>query len=134
MKTQIMVAFTLIGNGIDPDVVTQELGIKPSETGRKGERRINDPKCLLVHKCDFWSISKGYKDSLDLGSEVKLLLEEIMPYSKIIRNLCKKMNLFAEIECDVKKADDDSYPSIHFGVNTLNQIAELGAEIDIDIN
>ncbi len=129
MKTRIMVALTLLGKGINPNEITRKLNLRPSEIGREGDLI---GKTKIKQKYDFWSLSNGYQESLDLGEQIKLFLDKISPYVDRIKTVALKRNLKVEIECAVDVADYE-FPAICLENDTLQIVASLNADINIDI-
>lgn len=128
LATRISAALTLTGSGFDPDKVTQHVGVVPTKTYRMGEQI---QKTLLRQKYDVWSFSTGLQESLDLCHQVHALLDQLQPYLPTLATVCQRWHLDAEIECVIYA--EGQIPAIHFNLDDIKRIAELGAEIDVDL-
>src|SRR5947207_9065115 len=128
VSTRISAALTLTGSGYDPDEITQQVGVTPTDTWRLGERIQNT---ALRHKHDGWSFSTGLQESFDLSQQVRTLLDQLQPYFAALTNCCRRWSLEAEIECVIYA--EGQIPAIHFDPDDVKRIAELGAEIDVDL-
>ena len=129
MHSEVHAAYTLTGMEFDPDVITRKLQIAPTKTWRLG-----DPiqETILRHKHDGWSISSDLSDTDDLEDHMRALLKLIYPRRKQLEQLRRQYKLEAEFACAIYTYDG-SRPAIHFDSEIVRQVAELGAEIDIDL-
>lgn len=128
MVPSIKIAFTLTGDAFDPELVTRVLGIKPTATWRKGEVV---PRTTVRLKHDGWRIATEEVETVDLPSQVRRVLEKVMPHAHSVRKVCEELNLSAELNCIVYV--DDEFPVIHFDRDILQSIIALNAEVDVDV-
>ncbi len=128
MGTQISTSFILTGR-FTPDDVTSAVGIRPTDTWRFGE---SIQKTKLKRKHDGWRLSIASEESLHLEVQVKSILSKLQPYTTQFRDVCQKLKLNTEISCAIYVKEDQA-PSIHLDHDVLKRVAELNAEIDIDI-
>jgi hypothetical protein len=128
MSTKIIVHFTLIGR-FNPDEVSEKLGISPTKTWRFGE---SIQKTLASYKHDGWRLSTNEVETLDLDKQLKKIWDIIHPFNSKIINICEDLKLDAEIACSVD-VEGDQYPALYFERESIKRIAELNAELDIDI-
>jgi hypothetical protein len=129
MATSIKVRFTLTGMNIDPDEISQAIGLAPTKTWRRGEQRASSALCW---EHDGWTLSTSEEVTLDLETEVQKLLQYLKGHTKQINRASKQLKLEAEIGCSIY-IEDDQAPRIHLNRETLKAVNELGADIDIDI-
>ena len=66
MATSLKVRFTLTGMNFDPDNISRLIGLTPTKTWRRGDRRAGS---ALSWEHDGWMLSKSEKTSLDLNDE-----------------------------------------------------------------
>jgi transposase len=128
MGTRMHVEFTLTAIGLDPKEITSRIGIRPTKTWRKGDQI---QKSLLKFKHDGWSISTKENDG-DIGLHIKQLMDQLKPHKTKLKKIIKDLNLDAELSCVVFTEEDDR-PAIYFKRNVIEFLAELGADIDIDL-
>lgn len=133
MATEILTEFTLTGIGFDPDEVTTLLGIKPTETWRLGDLIQNT---FLHHKHDGWCLSTGQEEldeqnSIDVPRQVRFIFEQLQPYTSKLKDVCARFRLDVELTCVVYIEGDR--PAIHFDSDVVRWLAELNAEIDVDL-
>lgn len=130
---KIRAGFILVGHQVEPDRITQALGLQPSVTWREGEPRLAQGP--LMNDTDGWAIRTDYEESLNLPSHVDRILDVVHPLSGQIRKLCSELKLEAELECVVRiaRSERQSVPIMNFESNVINRMADLGADLDIDI-
>ena len=128
MEPEVRVAFTLTGLGIDPDVITEGIGLRPTKTWRLGEKNQNTK---VRRKYDGWSIVMKRHRSADLGQEIRRLLEPILPHANAIRKTCEEYDLEAEVGCAVYVSDET--PAMYLDSDIIKLLADLNAEFDIDL-
>ena len=132
--TKLRAGFLLIGHGLDPELISDQIGLKPTLMWRQGQPRV--PRSPLVHDSDGWAIRTDYEVTLDLQSHVRRILALVHPHAQEIRRLCDAHGLSAELECVVRIIGDEvqKAPAITFDSGTVRQLADLQADLDIDIN
>lgn len=129
MATQVRISFIITGVGVNPVDITSYIGVKPTETWHAGDRiQESELKC----KYDGWCLSSDREDSLYLDEQVQSILNKIQPHTTKIKQLCNKLNLKIEVACAVY-IENNEIPSIHFDEEIVKIIADLRAEIDIDL-
>lgn len=77
-KFGLHVAIYLRGDTLDPDLVSRRLGVLPSRSQRKGEKRLLPDNREVATKTGMWTLSLE-KDSnaIDLSEAVEQLINEI---------------------------------------------------------
>ena len=134
MATQIAAQFMLSSPQFNPDEVTVFLGIQPTKTWRCGDKI---PKTSLRRKHDAWILSTGSAEldqehSIDLIKQVHSLLDHLRPHTAKLKKICVQLNLEATLSC-VLYVEGDDRPAIHFAPDLVKWLAELHADIDIDL-
>jgi uncharacterized protein DUF4279 len=129
MTTTLRSSLVLVGSEMDPDEVTRRTGLQPSRTWRRGEPI---QQTLLQREHSGWVLEIPEEVSLDLGEQVKRLLDRFWPQAAAIAGARRECGIEIEIACEVYVRGQT--PSIHFDQLTLARIVELGAEIDVDIH
>jgi hypothetical protein len=128
MLPEIQTEFCLTGLKILPEEITNSLGVSPTRTWLVGD---SIEGTLIQRKHNGWSLSTNLKRNLDLGESLQPLLQILLPKSKTINYMCTQYSLDAEISCAIYITDET--PIINLDKNIIAQVADLSAEIDIDI-
>lgn len=129
-KTQINIDFSIVGDFFDTDLITEKIGVSPTEILKKGELLENK---RLPNMETVWSYQTGKKDSFDLEEQFSIIFNVFQSKKNIIKDLCKQYNLKIYLQCNISILNDET-PIIHLDNKSLNFISEIGADIDIDIN
>ena len=127
--TSIKCYFEVIGHGFDPAVLTEALGIEPSETWRTGDttRRSGRP-----YKHDGWSLVSDEVASLDLQEVALPILRKMLPVAASLVECCGRLKLEAFLSCTVY-VEDNQMAAISLDRDAVGMLSELGASLDIDI-
>lgn len=132
MEWEASAAFVLLGQdhdplGLDPEQVTALTGIEPSETWRVGD--LIDKHATVRHKQNGWSVESALPPTAELEDHVKDVLDQLQAGWASLKGVSARFD--SEISCVlyIKSVN----PPVHFDKDTVARIAELGAEIDIDI-
>jgi hypothetical protein len=126
------VYFVLSGEDFDPNEVSKLIGIRPTESLRKGDKGKYKP----VMHYSYWKLSteegKEYIDLYKLIEEITSIL-----YEKIdaITEIKKQFNLrsILQIVMDIDVNQKQSTPALGFKLKTIEFIYKTQTEIDIDI-
>lgn len=129
MKTEIFVAFVLIGFKCEPEEITETLGIVPTQTwkvgtpiGKRGIGRYED---------NGWQVKSKLEKYADLESHIQSVLQQLEPAWESLAKISALY--YTELSCHIYLYDDEQVPAIHFEQEVVRKIAELNAEIDVDI-
>lgn len=118
----------LRGKGLDPQDVTNSLGLNPSMSFRQGDWRNEADKW----KHNFWSLSsKGKVQSSDLTIHLEWLLNQLDPEKSKFLDILKEKNIDAEISCFWILPTNHENLSLAPGL--IKDISELGLGLNIDI-
>ncbi len=111
-----------------PQVISEKLGLEPTKTGIKGERR--NPKFALLCKSNEWTYEEFNKTNEFIGELVQSFIERIVrPRLEQIKQLATSQ--FGELS--IAQWYYDGYnPGYHFSKEIISTIKETGLEIDID--
>ena len=125
----------LIGVGFNPDEVTSLLGVQPTETWRLGDLV---PRTILRHKHDAWLWSTGYErldaeHTIDLMSQVRRIFDRLHPDTAKLIDICTRLQLEPALNC-VLYVEGNYRPAVHFDSDIIQWLAQLRAEIDIDLD
>jgi hypothetical protein len=126
MWCELTVAGAQDGPDLKPEEVTRVLGIRPDESGHRGDPRGS--KTPLVYKAGWWRIKTEISEDASLNEQIRLLLDRVDSQKESLKTLAVDCEL--EFGCVVYF--DEHAPDLHIESDTLQAMAELGAHFDID--
>lgn len=125
--------FALYGYHFHPDVITEKLGIEPTETDDSGaESGLDSP--VISSWTYATDLVDGDMEPVDVYKITEQILKKFEPVKDKIMELCKSHNLSPRInvELELSVDKDDDCPDVGFGARTLKFVSEIGAFINID--
>lgn len=129
MLPKIKVEFCITGIQLNPEQITQLIGISPSQIWKMEEPIQNT---LLRRKHNGWCLSSGeYNSDLDLAKLAEPLIQILLPKSEVINKICDEFQLDCELSGVAHIVDKT--PIINFTHDILLGLAQLNATLDIDI-
>ncbi|MGA9380240.1 MAG: DUF4279 domain-containing protein [Phormidium sp.] len=128
MESEIYAYFALTKFDFEPEEITAKLGIIPDETWRVGD--LITPRGTIRKKHNGWRLNSKLEKSAELEDHVKSVLEQLQVGWLPLVELCSQY--YAEI-AGVIYYWSGSVPAIHFDKHIMQQVAELNAEIDVDL-
>lgn len=127
MKTELSAYFTLTNFEVEPEVITNSLNVSPSKTWKKGD--LVRPNTNSREKENGWQLKSNPDSSEELENHIQFIIESLRPnWDKLV-----KLASSCHIELSCVIYIEDEVPSIHFDRKLIEQLAELKAEIDIDL-
>ena len=125
MANEGRVYFALFGPDFDPEHL--DLGIRPTETRRRGNPRPKHSSWML-------STDKVVSDVVDVYSMSSALIESLIPYEARIVAAMKAHKLEAVLEVVLTISPDESVstPAIGFDATVVSFMSRVGGSIDID--
>ncbi len=128
-NNEISVAFTLTDFDCDPEEITARVGITPTKTWRVGDF-INKKK-TMKYEYNGWKLHSKIEKNADLESHIISVLEQLKSGWESLVKISQ--SYYTEISCAIYIYSDTERPAIHFSKQIIQKIAELNAEIDVDI-
>ncbi len=128
MISEIGVAFLLHGENVSPEEITNLVGLQPTRTWRMGD---SVQKTLLKHKKDGWLLGLPRKRTINFEEELCSLLDKVEPHRDNIIKARERLNLGSLIRCVAYVSDQT--PILGFSNKTINRMASLGADFDLDL-
>jgi len=120
--------FILTGDGYDPDIITHALAIQPTRTWWHGDPIVPSS---LSYKHDGWCLSTGPVEALDVQDVAQPLLAQLIPLADDIATLHAQWALDCEVAYTVQV--EGTVPVFHFDLEMVQALAQLQAELDIDV-
>ena len=123
------VALRISGNELNTNIISEELGIIPHYTQKKGNpitsKYTNEIVGHYEEDCWIYEIESNCKDTTEMCLE-RLFLT-ILPHSKYLKNLSAKHN----VTIWVSIYPDNEQNNLHLSENILKVICEMGATLEI---
>ena len=132
-NTQVMVYFSMFADEFPLENVTKQLGIEPTESYKKGDiiKKIS-PTENHIRGYTCWKLSKGYQESLDVGEQVDMIINQIGGKSSIINDLKRQFGL--ECRFTIVIIINNGYtPGLHLNEPIVAFENSINADFDIDL-
>jgi hypothetical protein len=137
-KTQVKVYFSLFGDDFPIDYVTELLGIKPTNSYKKGNvivrtRKSNvGPTKEQLRKETAWELGTDYQESYEVNEQLDQIIRPLKNKATIINQLKSKYNLECVFSIVIIIENGDT-PSLHLDNEQIEFANIIKAEIDIDL-
>jgi hypothetical protein len=128
MFPKISVRLYVTGESMDPAAVTRTLGLDPSVTWRKGEKRTG----IVPAKLDTWAYYVGDSEDVDLTPLLNEMLEVLLPRREAFLDLRRRGEL--DVELALVAQGGDVAPYFEVEPDSLRAIADLGAHLTLSIS
>ena len=127
MSNIVKARFIVCGFDCEHDEITARVGLEPTKIWLAGQPRAQG--VTITHKENGWAIDLLDEEATETEPIVLSLLSVLDPAKEAIRDLSAAYHV--EVSCVVRA--EDFVPALSFQPETVNQIAELGAALDIDL-
>ncbi|WP_423130045.1 DUF4279 domain-containing protein [Gaoshiqia sp. Z1-71] len=126
------VYFALTGDNFDTDEVTNRLGIKPTDSWRKGDKGQFKP--ILEFASWRLSTDKGH-EYLQIDKLVDEIIFKLFDKIEIINDLKTQfqLNSVLEIIMYIDTNEDSSTPALGHDLKTIEFLYRTGTTTDVDI-
>lgn len=126
-QSHMDVSLVIRGKSLDPDAVSEALGLRPTEVWRLGDRfPAPSPR---KHKDSGWRLKGKPVAGFNLSKHVEALVKQLEPYAERFPQLPEEASLY--VQCDV--CDYEFRKSnLSLSRDAVAGVSKLGAEIDID--
>jgi hypothetical protein len=125
------VYFALDGDDLDPDEVTEFLGIEPTSIRRKGSKVPGK-----IPKMNSWELSTDniVNDDIDVFEMSTEIINKLKAKKDLILQAKERFNILPRFEVILlfSMKEEHSTPAIGFEVETVEFLGEIGAFFDID--
>jgi hypothetical protein len=126
--TRTYASLILRGKELDPQKITDFIGISPSKSFKRGDKRKNDK----VWPHGYWELdSTGFVNSADLEPHLEWLGDHIDPAKLSLSKIISETGIDAELSCFWILPTN--HVSLSLNTKLLNQIALLGVKLEFDI-
>lgn len=133
-----MAYFSAFGDEFPLEIVTDVLGIEPTETYKKGDiiESSSNPNLVSTkirrRKETDWTLSTGYQESYDINNQLNPILKSLEGKTEELKQLKKKFGLefLFMIVIEVEK---DEKPAMYLQKNIIDFSSIIQAEIQFDL-
>lgn len=129
VKSNIMVEFSIYGEGFEPCIISEELNVEPSETHIKGTTIKGKKICW---KETAWVISTGYEISMDINEQLNKIFKKLEGKEekliKIKNDLNVKMLIMIVVNIENKEP-----PAMYFRNHIIHFLSNIDAEVGFDV-
>lgn len=126
--TNTYASIILRGKELDPQKITDSIGISPSKSFKRGDKRKNNK----VWPHGYWELdSTGFVNSSDLVPHLEWLAERIEPAKLSLSKIIDESGIDAELSCFWILPTN--HESLSLNPKLLNKIALLGIKLEFDI-
>ena len=123
---RVRVDFYISGDDFDIDVITNEIGIKPTKTRKKSE-------CPVVATAlTYWRLSTEDNECKVISWQMEKLIKLLDGKEAIITNICNRLNLEASFTIVVEMENGDG-PELVLDKHILKFLSCIDAEIGFDL-
>jgi Domain of unknown function (DUF4279) len=123
---ETIVRIKILSNELPPEEISRRLRQEPDRSWSKGSP---DPKVSRnMSKFNAWILNSGLPKDAPIEDQVAALLEKVRPVANEVLEI--SANETVDFSCVVYS---DAEPPIYFDNKTLNAIASLGANLDVDL-
>lgn len=127
---EVKASFRLMGVGLEPDVVTQLMGVEPESAHRKGEARQGRARGRLApFREGLWSYS-AKSEGRSLEEQLDEIIQLIRPRSERIKELVAQ-GMRADVFVGI--FSDDANAAFTIEPLTLERLADLELRLELDI-
>lgn len=126
--TRVKVSFIIESDRLEPDIISKEIGLIPTEFWRKGDIIKESRK----RKTGSWELSVGYEESLDISVQIDKLYNQIKGKTNSILNSKKAVDGIIVLSI-VIEIENGQTPGIVIEEKISAFMAKIGGDIDIDI-
>jgi hypothetical protein len=126
-EPEISTRLELRSDRVDPDQITEALGLQPSQTWRRGDAWGRRPRPRPENG---WVLATPYRETWDAVEPLRQLLEWIEPSRASLAELTS--GGLAEGRLSIVGYQHDRGPSIYLDGEMLRAIAQLGIDLSVD--
>ncbi|WP_028776283.1 DUF4279 domain-containing protein [Shimazuella kribbensis] len=133
-----MAYFSAVGDEFPLEVVTNVLGIEPTETFKKGDviERSNNPNLISTkircRKETDWTLSTGYQESYDINNQLRIILKLLEWKTEQLKHLKEKYGL-AFLFMVVIQVENNESPAMYLQKDIIDFASLIQAEIHFDL-
>ena len=113
----------------DPDYVTEQLGVRPTQQNRVGDPIHKDRGRRTFTR---WRLSVGPVDTLDIKPMLSDVLIRLKPANDRLLKICSEISVEPMLTCTVEPKSAQ-IPDITFPPDVVRWAAEYGVSLGVDV-
>lgn len=125
--------FAFNGDNFDPEIITKELGIKPTNSWRTGDQKryVQQQK----YSCSRWELRSTINEALDINKLVREVVIQLKDKIEVINKLKREYQLDSVLEMVIFVEMDEqiSTPMLGHDLMTIEFLFKTRTETDVDI-
>ncbi|RKY06696.1 MAG: hypothetical protein DRP65_11430 [Planctomycetota bacterium] len=118
------------GKYLDPDEITEQLGIEPYFAGRRGKIKGKSGE-TYNRQSGYWSMSSRLRRNATLQNHVKDILEQIRPKKKVLLGILREYS--GDLNIAVQPHEELANVGYTFPASLLVEFVSLGFDIRFSI-
>ncbi|MBC1210560.1 DUF4279 domain-containing protein [Listeria booriae] len=127
--TTVKAEFSIEGEDLKPEIITELLQINPDETWEKGD---SIPGKSRIRRSGNWSIGTRFEESFDINDQLSQIVNIIKPKKEKLQNIREAYKLEYGFIVIIK-IEDNLKPAIHFDTDLIEFVADIKAVIGVDL-
>lgn len=128
INKHLFATFILRGKGLNPQEVTDSLGVNPSKSFKRGDWRTETERWTR----NFWSLTSQDKiQSDDLSTHIEWLLNQFEQVNNKLIEILKRDGVESEIS--IFWIFPTEHEELEISSDLLSRIASLGSNLNFDI-
>lgn len=131
-KTPFMVTLYFRGQNLRPDLITKRLGISPTETRRKGEKRLGGQGRSYINTIGIWALQTT-TTSKKLSTHLGELTSKVKSLEKIDKTVGVEEAYIDVFLCFKRTEDSDSY-EFSISKKNIKEINSLGIPVQFTVS
>ncbi len=125
---EVTVSLRVWSPELDPDAVTSELGVSPSFSARRGDRRASKTG-EITQRTGIWILELAESTEWQLADGITTLLDQLPNDLRVWRNLTSKATV--DLYCGLHLANWNR--GVELPADVLGRLAERGIALHLDI-
>ncbi len=125
VKENEQYAYFTIGGIFDPDMITNRVGVSPTEFWRQGDIH---PMTRMERKLNRWSLFSRLDRSRDLEDHVRDVLDQLNTKQDLFQEISNEYGGRMQLVGYFHK----QYPGMHFDKEMVRDLAKYSLEVDYD--
>jgi hypothetical protein len=128
---EITASLRIVGNDLEPDEISQQLGLRPDQSHRRGDSRVGKSGARYApYSNGLWSFRSRAKPTDDLETHLMSLCDELQPLADVLDDL-RTRGLELDVFAGVFGLDGNAV--LRIGAATLSRLGQLGLELALDV-
>jgi Domain of unknown function (DUF4279) len=129
MPQETTMYLVIMGFEQHPDVITMDLGVKPSQTWLKGDR-VEDSQ--ITRKFNGWELESGLDKAQSAQAHLQGLMRIVSTNRDQFRHICSKYD--GQVSCAIfaSSSGEENFVPFYLDRESIRLCAEVGLEINCE--